>query len=452
MSKPSRTEIFENAPVRRAVISQVVPAVISQMIALVYNLADTYFVGLLNDPSQTAAMTVVYAPFLMLTAISNLSGVGGASALSRSLGRKNPEEARVISGISVWFGLFTALLYSLVFLLFARPLLAITGAREDTFAPALGYINWVIVIGGAGMVMNMLLANLVRAEGSAAKASFGVSMGGILNIFLDPIFILPQFLGLGAKGAGIATALANLISALYLLHYILRSDSTVLSVNPVHLKQTSRFIKEILTVGFPSAVQYALTVVAVGAQAKFVSKYPTQAVAGLGITKKLDQLPLYFSIGVANGLMPLVAYNYSSGNVKRRRDCFWFGTSISIGFALLCVVLYECFAPVFVSLFIRDPQTVVYGAAFLRRMVLAMPMMAFCYPMIIQFQAMGKAREALICSVLRKGVLDIPFLFIMDSLMPLYGCMFVQPIVDTISLVVSLICYRRIAAKEKVNI
>lgn len=437
-----RTAVFETIPIRKAVWMQIVPAIASQMIALLYNLADTYFVGMLNEPRQTAAITVVYSSFLMLTAISNLFGVGGASALSRALGRKNSEDARQIASISFWGGLACSIVFSLLFLAFAHPVLVLCGATADVYDIAFGYALWVVVIGDPGTILNTLLANLVRAEGSAAAASIGVSMGGILNIILDPFFVLPQFLGLGAVGAGIATAVSNLAAAAYFLIYITaRRENTIVNIHPARLRYTGKFIRAILTIGFPSAVQYALTVVAVAAQSRFVSQYTTEAMAALGIVKKLDQLPLYFSIGVSSGLLPLLAYNYSSGNQQRRRSAFRFGTTVSFLFSLLCLIVYEIFAPGLSSLFISDPLTIAYSAGFLRRMVTAMPMMSVCYPMIIQFQAMGKFKESLVCSVIRKGVLDIPLLFLMNALLGLYGCMWVQPIVDTISLIAAAAFY-----------
>ena len=438
----SRTMVFEQMPVRQAVLKQITPAVFSQMIALLYNLADTYFVGMLNDPSQTAAITIAYPPFLMLTAISNLFGIGGASLIARSLGKKDTQSAKEISSVSFWLGLFAAILFSLSFLLLARPVLTLCGATEATYGFAYDYAKCTVVFGGTVTILNTLLANLVRAEGTAAAASFGVSLGGILNIILDPFFILPQFLGMGVVGAGVATALSNLASTLYFLLYIHRRRyQTVIHISPAYLHQAGKHLKTILSIGFPSALQYALTVVAVAAQSAFVAKYATEATAALGITKKLDQLPLYFSIGVANGILPLIAYNHSAGNENRRRNIFRFGAGISLGFSLLCVIVYEAFAPQLTALFISDPQTITYGASFLRRMVLAMPFMALAYPMIIQFQAMGKVKEALVTSILRKGVLDIPLLFIMDGLFPLYGCMWVQPIVDCISLIVASAFY-----------
>ena len=445
MNKPHNLAVFSDVPIRKAVAMQVIPAVASQMITLVYNLADTYFVGMLNAPHETAAITVVYPSFLMLTAISNLFGVGGASAIARALGTRDETGARRISSISIWGGLTVSLAFSLLFLLLADPVLRLCGATEETYDIAFGYAKWVVILGGPFTILNTLMANLIRAEGGAGAAAFGVSFGGILNIILDPLFVLPQFLGQGAVGAGAATALSNAAAVLYFLLYLLRrGKSTYLRLSPANLRYASQYLRPILAIGFPSALQYALTVVATAAQAKFVSQYPTEAVAALGIVKKLDQLPLYFSIGVSNGLLPLLAYNHAAGNQTRRERAFRLGSFVSLAFAVLCLVCYELFADSLASLFIQDAVTVRYGAAFLRCMVTAMPMMALCYPMIIQFQAMGQARASLVCSILRKGVLDIPLLFLMDALFPLYGCMWVQPIVDAISLAVALRFYRRI--------
>jgi len=444
-----RTEIFENLPVHKAVAMQIIPAIASQMIALIYNLADTYFVGQLNDPNQTAGVTVGLFSFALLTAISNLFGIGGASLMARSLGQKNPEKARQISTVSFYGGLLSAIVFSLTFFTFASPILRISGATDSTYSYAFNYTKWVIMLGGPLAIMNTLLANLVRAEGGATHASIGVSMGGVINIILDPFFVLPRFLDLGAAGAGMATAISNLLATLYFVVYLIRNrNSTLITLRISNLKFIKTHLKPILTIGFPSAVQYALTVVAVAAHAKFVSNYTTEAVAGLGIIKKLDQLPLYFSIGLSNGLLPLLAYNHGQGNHDRRSACFKFGVSISLGFSMLCLVCYEAFAPFLVGLFIDDAATRAYGAVFLRIMVTAMPLMSVVYPMIIQFQAMGSVRESLICSIIRKGVVDIPLLYVLDSLLPLYGTMLVQPIVDAISLIVAIYFYRKIRRKQ----
>ena len=436
-------------PVKRAVIKQIAPAIAAQMIAVIYNLADTYFVGMLNSPAQTAAVTIVAPMFVMLTAVSNLFGVGGASLIARKLGMHRENEAKQVAAVAFWWGIISSVATALIYLLLAKPLLGICGADASTYELAFGYAKWTVIVGAPFTILSSLSANLIRAEGSALSASLGVSLGCVINIVLDPFFVLPQFLGLGAEGAGLATAISNSLSAAYFLVYILRRRKTsIICVNPKHLNKTAENMGQILSIGFPSAVQQALTVVAIAAQAKFVAGYATEAIAALGIVKKIDQLPLFFSLGLANGLLPLLAYNHASGNHERRSAAFRFGCCVAVGFSLFCVIVYEILAPQITSLFIDDVLTINYAAGFLRRMVLAMPLMSVAYPMIIQFQAMGRAKESLIASILRKGVLDIPLLFIMDSLLPLYGCMWVQPMVDAISLVAALIMYRSIKKEE----
>ena len=447
-----KTYLFEQMPVPQAVRRQILPSIASQMVLLVYNLADTYFVGLLNDPQQTAAVSVAYTITVLMTAIANLFAVGGASCMARAMGRHDGSGARHIAAISFWWCLLAAVLFSGVFALFASPLLHLCGATAETYATAFDYARWVVIWGGPCAIINILLANLLRAEGSAGLASAGVTLGGVINIALDPLFVLPRFLGLGAQGAGLATAISNGIGTLFLLACIFCGRrGTVVSLRPGSLRYTAGHMGGILKIGFPSCAQYLLTVVAVGALMKFMSAYDTDAVAALGIVKKQDMLPLYFSIGVSGGLLPLLAYNYAAGNQDRRHRIFKLGCGVSVAFSLVCVLAYELLAPVLVGLFIDTPATVAYGAAFLRIMVMAMPMMAVCYPMITQFQAMGRVKESLICSVLRKGVLDIPLLFLLDRLIPMYGCTMVQPIVDCISMLAALWFYRRILRRDKEN-
>ena len=205
-----RTELFENTPIKKAVLLQIMPAIASQMIALIYNLADTYFVGVINDPVQTAAITIVAPCFVMLTAISNLFGVGGASAIARALGRKEQESARQISAVSFWCGLMAGVVFAIIFLVLERPILTLCGAKADTIGVVMEYAKWVVVIGGPATVLNTLLANLVRAEGSARQAFVGVSMGGVLNIVLDPLFMFVLFpSGMEVFGAALATVIGQ---------------------------------------------------------------------------------------------------------------------------------------------------------------------------------------------------------------------------------------------------
>jgi len=384
-------------------------------------------------------VTVVTPLFLIVTAIANLPGIGGCAVLSAYLGARKNDEAGQVSSIAFWSGLLFALLYSTVFLCFGKALLTLTGASGGVMEYALSYSRYVIVIGCIPIILTQVLANMVRAVGMSRQASVGVSMGGILNIILDPLLILPQGAGLGVMGAGISTAVSNLASLAYFL-ILLRANRAggLLSLRPRHLLRISDHFSDMVKRGLPSSLQYLLTVVAVAALSHFVSGYGTEATAALAIVKELDYLPLYFSIGLSQGILPLISYCYGSGNTARRKAVCRFGTAVSVGFALVCFVCYECFAPELAEFFINDPETDGYIAGFLRRMVVAMPFMAFCYPVITNFQATGHVREAMICTLLRKGLLDVPLLILFDAVWPLYGCMWVQPSVDFISMLTAL--------------
>jgi len=440
---------FEELSVKRAVFRQGIPAIISQMIVLLYNWADAFFVGKLNDPEQLAAVTVVTPLFLIVTAIANLPGVGGCALLSSYLGARKYESARQVSSVSFWTALVMALLYSALFICFGKTLLCLTGASGNVMGYALDYSKYVIVIGCIPIILTQVLANMVRAMGMSAQASAGVSLGAILNILIDPLLILPQGAGLGVMGAGIATAFSNVVALGYFLVIIKskRCDG-MLSLRLFHLRRFRDHFSGIMKRGLPSSAQYMLTVVAVAALAHFVSGYGSEATAALAIVKELDYLPLYFSIGLSQGMLPLISFCYGSGNVARRKAICKFGTLVSVGFALVCFVCYECFSPTLARIFINDPLTDKYIADFLRCMVVAMPFMAFCYPIITNFQATGHVREAMICTLLRKGVLDIPLLFIYNTVWPLYGCMWVQPTVDFISMLTALYFIRKLTVQN----
>lgn len=428
-------ETFEHKPVIRAVFSQSMPAIIAQLIALLYNWADTFFLARLNQPELVAAAMIALPLYLMLTAIGNLPGVGGGSMLSHYLGKHNPDGASSVASLTIWMGLILALLCAVIYPLVDEPLLRLIGADEQTLAPAREYTFWVITIGSVPIIMNLVLANLVRAEGLARQASIAISAGGILNCILDPILMLPEMGNMGITGAAVATALSNMLSAVWLTAIIhSRRKSGVITAAPRLLRSAKVYFSKIIQVGFPSSLQYLLTVVAVAALTHFVSRYATEATAALGVVKRLDYLPLYFSIGLSQGILPLLAYNHAANNMQRRNQVFRCGIMLSLGFAIACFVVYELWAEPLALFFTQEPTTVDYITQFLRIQVVAMPFMAICYPAITYFQAMQRTREALVCSILRKGVLDIPLLFLMNGWMGLYGCMWVQPIVDFTSM------------------
>ena len=249
----SNKDLFENTPINRAVISLVVPTVISQLITVVYNMADTFFIGQIGDPNQVAAASLCMPLFVLLTGMANLFGIGGSSLISRSLGAGNNGKAKRACAFSVWTAGLAAVLYGIVVFLLKDAILPAVGANADTYEFCSQYIFWAITIGAAPTVLNAALAHLVRSEGYAKQASFGMTMGGILNIILDPIFI--SVFRLEIAGAAIATMLSNLTATIYFIVLIIRKRSnTVLTLNPAYYTLGKKIPFEVLMVGLPSSI------------------------------------------------------------------------------------------------------------------------------------------------------------------------------------------------------
>lgn len=220
MTDNAKTELFERMPIRKAALTLVVPTVISQLVMLVYNMADTWFIGQTGDPYQVAAVTVTYPIFMMMNAFANLFGIGGSSLVSRMLGGGEQEKTGSLAVFSLWAAGGVALVYSLFCLLFDGTLLNALGTDSGTFGYAKDYLFWTVVVGGLPTVLDLVLANIIRAQGEAKTAGFGMTLGGILNVLLDPIFIF--LLKMGVSGAALATCLSNTASLIFLLCHTVR--------------------------------------------------------------------------------------------------------------------------------------------------------------------------------------------------------------------------------------
>jgi len=437
-----KIDLFENAPVAKAVCRLAIPSVISQLITMVYNLADTYFVGQLNDPNQVAAVSLCFPAAMFMTALTNYFGIGGGSLFSRCLGRRDYDMARRVSSWCFYTAGAVAIVYSLMVLLLRDRVLRLLGASPATMPYCVDYMNWVVIIGAFPAIINMLFGNMVRAEGSARHASIGVSIGGILNIILDPLFIYDRFLGLELKGAAMATCISNAVAVLYFLVYMARSrHKTVISINPAHYSLKGGVVREVTKIGLPAFIQNLLPTVSNTILNNMAIVYADSAVAAIGIVKKVDIFAMNVTNGMSQGVIPLMAYAYSSGRYDRLKKTRRFTLCCSITFCLLCIAVFESYPEGAIRLFIKDAATVGYGAVFLRIQCLATPFMAVNFMTTSAFQAAGQTKPALILTFVRKGILDIPLYFLLDYLFPLTGLMAVQPILDAFASLIATILF-----------
>ena len=438
--------IFETMPVPKALATLAIPTIISQLITMIYNLADTYFIGITDDPYKVAAASLTFVLFFVANSLSNLFGIGGGSLISRLLGVQKTEEAKKVCAYSIYGTIVVSLLYSLCCGIFMNPLLRMLGASENTIGYAASYCFWVVVIGGLPATLSMTMAHMLRSIGYSKHASFGLGMGGVLNIILDPIFmfvILPA--GQEVTGAAVATALSNVISLIYFIVVFIRfRDSTILSASPKLVLPAVRYTGEIFAIGFPSALGSLLSSLSNITLNRLASGYGDIPVAALGIVKKIDMLPLNVGMGLCQGMMPLVAYNYSAKNYKRMRDVANFTRILGMGFAVICIVVFEGFASGLIQLFIDEEETLQLGTNFLRICCLATPMMICNFQMTYTFQAMGKGKQSLLLSACRQGVINIPLMFLTNTLFSLYGLVWTQFLSDSITMGISFMLYRKV--------
>ena len=427
MKELSKTELFETAPIPKAVVKLCIPTVLSSLVMVLYNLADTYFVGMLNNPVQNAAVTLGAPLLLAFNAVNNLFGVGASSLMSRSLGVKDYDTVRRSSAFGFYCATFCGLLFSLLVTVFKTPLLLLLGADSITSEATAQYIFWTVSLGAAPSILNVVFAYMVRAEGSALHASIGTMSGCFLNMILDPIFIMPWGLNMGASGAGCATFISNCVACLYFAVLLfVKRGKTYVCVDIRKFSLNRQIVGGIFSVGIPAMVQNLLNVASMTFLNNFTSSFGESAVAAMGISQKLSMIPMQVSMGLSQGIMPLVGYNYSSKNTNRMKNGLTYTAKISLSLLVLTSVGYYIFAETLVRSFMSDAQVVAYGSRFLRGFCIAQPFMCMDFLAVGVFQACGIGKIALLFAFLRKIVLEIPALFILNSLFPLYGLAYAQ--------------------------
>ena len=394
---------------------------------VLYNLADTYFVGMLNDPIQNAAVTLAAPVMLAFNAVNNLFGVGSSSMMSRALGRRDYETVAKSSTFGFWCAILSGLAFSLLCTLFKGPLLGLLGADATTRTATEAYMFWTVTCGAAPAILNVVMAYMVRSEGSAMHASIGTMSGCFLNIILDPIFIMPWGLNMGAAGAGLATFLSNCFACLYFMVLLfVKRGRTYVCIDPRKLSFESSIVGGVCMVGIPAAIQNLLNVTGMTILNNFTSSYGANAVAAMGIAQKINQVPFYIANGLSQGIMPLISYNYASDNIKRMKHTLTFAAKISVTGLVLVSIAYSFFAGDLITMFMDNPEIVEMGSRFLRGFCLGLPFLCVDFLAVGVFQASGLGRNALVFAILRKIVLEIPALFILNHFFPLYGLAYAQ--------------------------
>ncbi|AJQ26435.1 MATE family efflux transporter [Pelosinus fermentans] len=441
-----KNDIFENQSIPKAVGSLALPTIMGMLVMIVYNLAGTFFVGQLHDANQVAAITITMPVFLLLMAFGSLFGVGGGSYISILLGKKEGEEAKQAASVAFYGSLAIGVICMLAGLLFMPQILHLSGASDNTYEYAKGYLM-IIAVGSPAIVASFALGQIIRAEGAAKQAMAGMMIGTVINIALDPIFIL--WLGMGVTGAAIATVIANIISVSYYIYYFVKNDSQ-LSISFKKFVLNKAILKAIFSIGTPASINSLLMSTSNIILNNFAVHYGDNVVAALGVVSRVVLIPIMLLFGLCQGVQPLIGYNYAANNRKRMISIINFtalwGTAIGTIFALL----FYWMGKRTIEVFINDPVVVDLGENFLQVILLSIPFLGIQFLLTTSFQAMGEGIPSLWLSISRQGILFIPILIIANAWGGLKGVIYAQPMADIMTTVLAVVLFYREVRKEQV--
>lgn len=439
-------ELMGSLAVPKAVAQMAVPSVISSLVTVVYNMADTFFVGQTGDPLQVAAVSLTNPIFILMMAFANMFGMGGSAVLSMAMGEKNEARVRQASSFVTYASLLVGVMFAVILIVFMDPILAVFGANAETYDFARGYtlhIAW----GAPFIIWSAAASFIVRAEGASREAMVGSMIGTIANIILDPIFITT--LGQGTAGAAIATSIGNIMASAYYLWYFLKK-SRVFSIRLSDFTWRERIFSRICSAGLPTAIFSALMSVSTIVLNQMLVVYGNAPVAAIGIVFKANMFITFLQMGLANGVQPLLGYNYGAGNMARFRQVERFTKKCCLVVGVLATALYFVLREPIIRIFIDDDQVVAYGVQMLIAYMVSGPVIGILFVNMNCMQSVGHALGATVLSILRQGVLLIPLLYLLEAFLGLNGIIFGQSVTDYIAVILSVGMWARVRKTVKI--
>ena len=439
-------ELMGSLAVPKAVAQMAVPSVISSLVTVVYNMADTFFVGQTGDPLQVAAVSLTNPIFILMMAFANMFGMGGSAVLSMAMGEKNEARVRQASSFVTYASLLVGVMFAVILIVFMDPILAVFGANAETYDFARGYtlhIAW----GAPFIIWSAAASFIVRAEGASREAMVGSMIGTIANIILDPIFITT--LGQGTAGAAIATSIGNIMASAYYLWYFLKK-SRVLSIRLSDFTWRERILSRICSAGLPTAIFSALMSVSTIVLNQMLVVYGNAPVAAIGIVFKANMFITFLQMGLANGVQPLLGYNYGAGNMARFSQVERFTKKCCLVVGVLATALYFVLREPIIRIFIDDDQVVAYGVQMLIAYMVSGPVIGILFVNMNCMQSVGHALGATVLSILRQGVLLIPLLYLLEAFLGLNGIIFGQSVTDYIAVILSVGMWARVRKTVKI--
>ena len=432
-------ELMANMKVSKAVAKMAIPSVISSLVTVIYNMADTFFVGRTGDALQVAAVSLTNPIFILLMAFANMFGMGGSAVASVALGKKDKKRVKNVTAFVFYGSVIVGLVCMAALLLFMRPILTLFGANAETYEFAKGYTLH-ISYGAPFIIWSAASSFILRVEGASKEAMIGNMIGTIANIVLDPIFI--SKFGMGAAGAAIATTIGNVLACLYYLWYFLKK-SRLFSIHFRYFTCRNGILVKICTIGLPTAIFSGLMSVSTIILNQILVAYGNAPVAAIGIVFKANMFITFLQMGLANGVQPLFGYNYGSGDKERFQAVERFTKICCVIVGVASVILYYIGKDPIIRIFIDDNEVVAYGVQMLIGYMLSGPVIGILFTNMNCMQSVGHAFPATVLSVLRQGILLIPLLYLLNALFGLNGVIYGQSITDYIAVLLSIFFWQR---------
>ena len=435
-------EVFSSVPVPVAVVKNVLPAIRAMVMVLIYNLADTFFIGQTDDALMVAAVSLATPVFLLFMAVGTIFGVGGTSVISRALGEGRWEYAKKVSSFCMWSCVFLGLVLPLFFWLCLDQVLSLIGASNATWDMAKTYLE-IVILSGPFVLIGNCFSNILRAEGQSTKAMMGMLIGNLLNVILDPLMILG--FGWNIAGAAIATVIGNVVGAGYYLLYFWLGGS-LLSIKWQYFTVKEQVAGSVLSIGFPASLASILMSVSSIIMNSHMVNYGDMAVAGIGVAIKVTMLIGMICIGLGQGIQPLLGYCVGAKNWDRYHRVLRF--SLLLAFLLSLALTGLCYGYVWeiVHAFVTEASALDSGVTFARILLSTSALFGVFYVLINALQAMGAVTPSLIISVSRQGLIYIPALYLLEACFGVTGLVWAQPVADVLSLLLAVGLY---AAREK---
>ena len=432
-------DIFEKMPVPQAILKSAIPTIIGMVVILIYNIADTYFVGQIGDPLQVAAVSLTVPVFLLFMATGNLIGIGGTSVISRSLGAKRPEYAKKVSSFCFYASLGAGVIMMLLFLVLMPLILRMIGASVDTGPFARSYLT-IVAYSAPFVIVSTAFGNILRGEGRPKEAMVGMMLGTVVNIILDPLMIL--VLDMGVAGAAWATLIGNVAGSIYFIWYILKKTS-VLSISPGDFQIGDKIFTGVMAIGIPAALNNVLMSMSNIILNNFLAAYGDIQVAAMGVAMKVGMIVALLQIGLGAGIQPLLGYSFGARNHERFKAILKVSLLYTVSMGLILTLACWFSAGHIVRGFIDSPEVSAFGTDFVKVLLLTGPFIGIMFVFMNALQAVGAAGESLILSVSRQGLVFLPMLFLLDRVMGLTGIVYAQPAADFFSLFMAAFLFAR---------